>query len=89
MARSTPIQAHQSATCADPLSLSPLVCPYVGVFGFVVSLGDFVVDFVVDFLFCLWECVPQRKKQMMRVLVVQMEKREKKRSEIKNYYNNV
>ena len=31
----------------------------------------------------------QRKKQMMRVLVVQMERREKKRSEIKNYYNNV
>ena len=61
----------------------------MGVFGFVVSLGDFVVDFVVDFLFCLWECVPQRKKQMMRVLVVQMEKREKKMSEIKNYYNNV
>ena len=61
----------------------------MGVFGFVVSLGDFLVDFVVDFLFCLWECVPQRKKQMMRVLVVQMEKREKKMSEIKNYYNNV
>ena len=55
----------------------------MGVFGFVVSLGDFVVDFVVDFLFCLWECVPQRKKQMMRVLVVQMEKREKKMSENK------
>ena len=57
----------------------------MGVFGYVVSLGDFVVDF----LFCLWECVYRRKKQMMRVLVVQMEKREKKMSEIKNYYNNV
>ena len=65
------------------------MCPCVGVFGFVVSLGDFVVDFVVDFLFCLWECVYQRKKQMMRVLVVQMVKREKKWSKIKNYYNNV
>ena len=54
----------------------------MGVFGFVVFLGDFVVDFV--------ECVYQRKKQMMmRVLVVQMEKREKKTSEIRNYYNNV
>ena len=50
---STPIQAHRSATSADPLSLSPLVCLCVGVFGFVVSLGDFVVDFMVDFLF-LW-----------------------------------
>ena len=29
------------------------MCPCVGVFGFVVFLGDFVVDFVVDFLF-LW-----------------------------------
>ena len=28
------------------------MCPCVGVFGFVVSLGDFVVDFVVDF--CGW-----------------------------------
>ena len=65
------------------------MCSCVGVFGFVVSLGDFVVDFMVDFLFYLWECVYQRKKQMMRVLVVQMEKREKKMSEIKNYYNNV
>ena len=61
-ARRTPIQACRPATSADPLSLSLLVCPYVGVFGFVVSLGDFVVDF----WFCLWECVYQRKKQMMR-----------------------
>ena len=52
-ARRMPIQAHRSATSADPLSLSPLVCLCVGVFGFVVSLGDFVVDFMVDFLF-LW-----------------------------------
>ena len=65
------------------------MCPCVGVFGFVVSLSDFVVDFVFDFLFCLWKCVYQRKKQMMRMLVVQIEKREKKMSEIKNYYNNV
>ena len=28
------------------------MCSCVGVFGFVVSLGDFVVDFVVDF--CGW-----------------------------------
>ena len=49
----TPIQARRSATSADPLSLSSLVRPCVGVFGFVVSM----VDFVVDFLFCLWESV--------------------------------
>ena len=29
------------------------MCPCVGVFGFVVSMGDSVVDFVVDFRF-LW-----------------------------------
>ena len=34
-------------------SLSLLVCLCVGVFGFLVSVGDFAVDF----LFCLWECV--------------------------------
>ena len=73
----------------DPLqasihsSLSLLVCPCVGVFGFVVSMGDFVVDFVVDFWFLILPvgvCVSKEG-----VLVVQMEKTEKKRSEIKNY----
>ena len=29
-------------------------------------------------ILCLWECVYQRKKKMMRALVLQMEKREKK-----------
>ena len=47
----------------------------MGVFGFVVSM----VYFVVDFLFCLWECVHQRKKQIMRALVLQMKKSEKKK----------
>ena len=54
--------------------------------------------FWVILLLILWlifdfDCgsVYQRKKQMMmmRVLVVQMEKREKKTSKIRNYYNNV
>ena len=47
----------------DPLSLSLLVCPCVGVFGFMVSVVDFVVDFlifmvdlVVDFWFCVCVC---------------------------------
>ena len=50
----------------DLLSLSLLVCLCVGVFGFMVS----VVDFVVDFWLCMWGCVYQRKKKMMRVLVL-------------------
>ena len=44
----------------DPLSLSLLVCPCVGVFGFVVSVVDFVVDFlifVVDLVVDFWFCV--------------------------------
>ena len=76
----------------DPLSLSLLVCPCVGVFGFVVSVVDF--GFIFYFcgwflILCLWECVCvcvyQRKKNMMRAMVLQMEKREKKMSEIRNY----
>ena len=53
MTRRTLIQARREerrSKHADPpqasihSSLSPLVCPCVGVFGFVVSAGDFVVD---------------------------------------------
>ena len=70
-----PIRHKHRSTSADPLFLPLLVCPCVGVFGFVVSM----VYFVVDFLFCLWECVHQRKKQIMRALVLQMKKSEKKK----------
>ena len=79
-ARGTPIQAwreeRQSKHTYPPQApiysfLSLLVCLCVGVFGFVVSMGDFVVDFVVDFWFlwlifdCLWECVYQRKRRWL------------------------
>ena len=67
------IDTHRS-TSANPLSLSLLVCPYVGVFGFVV--------FVVDFWFyvCGSVCIRGRRRWWRRAdaLVLQMEKREKK-----------
>ena len=73
------------------------MCPCVGVFGFVVSLGDFVVDFVVDFLFffrCFFilsmgVCVSEEEVDDEGIGCADGEEREKKRSEIKNYYNNV
>ena len=82
-ARRTPIQARReelrskhNKKSADPpqapiySSLSLLVCPCVGVFGFVVSMGDFVVDFWLSVGVCVSE---------EAALVVQMEKREKKK----------
>ena len=68
MARRTPIQARRSkhryspihkrwsVTSANPLSLSLLVCPCVGVFGYVVSVVDFVVVFFI-FVVVFWFCI--------------------------------
>ena len=67
----------------------------MGVFGFVVSLGDFVIDLVVDFDFCGWffifsvrVCVSVEEVDDEGVGCADGEEREKM-SEIKNYYNNV
>ena len=65
------------------------MCPCVGVFGFVVSLGDFVVDFCGwFFILSVGVCVSEEEADDEGVGCADGEEREKM-SEIKNYYNNV
>ena len=85
--RRAPIQAHQSATSANLLlsvSVGVSVCGciwFCGVYGWFCCwfCGWFLI-FVVDFWLSVGVCVSEEA-----ALVVQMEKREKKRSEIRNY----
>ena len=80
-----PIRHKHWSTSADPLFLPLLVCPCVGVFGFVVFVVDFLFLWLIFDFVSMGVCASKEEADDEGVGFADKEEREKKRSEFRNY----